>query len=866
MQRSSCERLYRSVCLISCLFFLSQTGLSQKSSDCIIQGRILSEEKEAIPYSQVLNISRTDSTLVNYSIADAEGHYQIKASCNDDILLKVRSLNFKEEYLFFTLKRDTIINFFMEEDLYVLDEIHVKGHRPVVEKGDTTTFNVSYFSNDTEENVEDLIKKLPGFEVSTNGEIRYPGKPIDKILLDGDDLVGEDYKILSKNLSADLISKIDVVKNYTDEKMFRGIARTGDIAVNLQIKDNRKSAFFGTASSKTDFLNNYSIFSNLLSYTDKTKLVFLGQANTLGENPDEYENNSITNEDLYPFAPFSLPLSASQNQKMVNDEYYNINESQYGSLSLIRDIGSFEVKNQLGISNIQNLISDQFTTDYFNQNNSIVRSKDEKLESRLLRNTFKGLYSKQNFEIEFTASNLFDKVILNSSEIINQDELDTKLDEKHIESIYSIKYANKITTKSALLSKFYYRSQERDQDYFNSTDLLFENSASTNGLQQGFLSKREQFHLTNKFVKKYKNFNLSMEFRADYVDGIAKKEVILSDSSFFENIEIDHSGIDLIPTVKYQFGKSLLGISPSVTYINLSLADVNNKLLLPNLSVFLNTKISRKSKINFVLAKNTSIIDLMQLSKTVTIKDANILNMNGLNEVAVSKGYSMILSYFNRGDLLSSYYLSFIWSQEYQATQTNYFIGEGQILLSPRLGSGGSIISLSGGLDKYIDYINGTLKFNSSLTKTYTPFFINDILSPSSNYSISNKISFVNVSGKVLHFDASFSDNRSWSDLASSDDFALFQKLSLGMQIIPKKGVLIGISNQWFFIKNTSTSTFLNFRSSWKVSEKLSLGLEAINILNNQTFLIREIYNQFEVQEVTFLRNPLILFKAGVDF
>ncbi|MEQ8627540.1 hypothetical protein [Ekhidna sp.] len=846
------------------LFFFSIPSFSQ-SNFCTIEGKILTEEGISLPFSQILSLSPKDSILNDYSIADGDGNYQLNIACDEEVLLKVRSLNFKEKCFIISTTKDTLINFHLEEDPLLLEEIEVKGERPIELKGDTTTFNVSYFSDNTEEKVEDLLSKIPGFKVNSNGDVEFQGELIDKILLDGDDLVGENYKILSKNLSADLISKIDVVKNFTDEKMFRGISRTDEIAVNLQIKEDRKSTLFGTVSSKTDFINNYSGFSNLLSYTDKMKLVFLGQANTIGENPDEYENNSIETDDQYSLTPFFLPLSTTQDSKILEEKYYNENESQYTSISLIRDIGSFELKNQFSFNNINNQINDQFNTNYFDQNEQIIRSRNNDLNARLLRNTFRGLFAKKKFEIEFIVNSLFDKRALDSEEIINQDGLQSNLKEGNLESVYSLKFSRKLTDKSAFLTQLYYKNKDNEQEYLNTENLLFTNY--NNGLSQDFFSNREEFYITNKYVKRYKKYNISFDLNANHIQGSASKKIDLGDSIFSENISLKERSLDLIPTFKYQLGESLLGVSPSLTLLDVNLNRITKKMIIPNPSLFLNIKLTTKKKINLVLAHNTSIADILLSSETPTIKDANILYFNGLSNIEVLKNNSLLVSFYSQDfNSLSSYYFSLIWSKELKSIRTNYTINEDQILLSQRPGSGSEIISIATGFDKYLDFLNSTLSMNSSVTNTYVPLFIDNQLSASTNYIASNKISIVNTSPKIFRFNASFSDNRSWSDFTSSSDFALFQKFIVGTQFFPSGGILLGLSNHWYFSKNSSSSSFLNFKGSWEISKKLSIGLEGINILNNKVFTIRNVNNQFEVLEITNTRTSLWLFKAEIDF
>ena len=314
------------------LIFFIHVAKSQEK--CLIKGKLTDESGTPIYGAQILLLNPADSSIVNYDISDEDGNYELDFVCSNQLLLKARSLSHMEKYA--VLGENIfpfLLDFELRERIFDLEEVIVNSDPPIKVQGDTTTYSVSYFTNEDEQTVEDVLKKLPGIDVSESGSIKYKGKSIDKILLDGENLVGSNYKVLSKNLSAHLLDKVDVVENYSDETMLRGIIETNEIALNLRIKENMKAPLFGKVEGGSNFYNRYGTLLNLLSYSERTKVVFLGQSNNIGNDPSGYEINK--NEAFFhkPNLNVSFPASNYEPNSIIPRSNFIRNNSHYGSLN-----------------------------------------------------------------------------------------------------------------------------------------------------------------------------------------------------------------------------------------------------------------------------------------------------------------------------------------------------------------------------------------------------------------------------------------------------------------------------------------------------------------------------------------------------
>ncbi len=119
----------------------------------------------------------------------------------------------------------------------VLPEINIKGNAMVAKRrGDTLVFAADRYKQANAIRLEQLLSNVPGFQVDANGRISFNGKPIQKLMLDGDDLTAENYQLISRNLRSLLIDSIQVLEKYNENRLLKGINEDKGIAINLVLK------------------------------------------------------------------------------------------------------------------------------------------------------------------------------------------------------------------------------------------------------------------------------------------------------------------------------------------------------------------------------------------------------------------------------------------------------------------------------------------------------------------------------------------------------------------------------------------------------------------------------------------------------
>jgi hypothetical protein len=178
-----------------------------------------------------------------------------------------------------------------------LDEVVIAEKIPVVVKQDTIEFNANSFKTNKNANVEDLLKKLPGVEVDSEGNVTAQGEQVKRVTVDGKDFFGgRDPKMATRNLPADAISKVQVHARKSDQAVFTGIDDgQREKAINLELKEEKRNGAFGNITAGYGTENRYLAKANLNRFSKGKQLSFLGMGNNVndaGFSMDDYMNFS----------------------------------------------------------------------------------------------------------------------------------------------------------------------------------------------------------------------------------------------------------------------------------------------------------------------------------------------------------------------------------------------------------------------------------------------------------------------------------------------------------------------------------------------------------------------------------------------
>ena len=216
-----------------------------------IKGKILDNETGLSVESATVYLSRIqDSTVVDYTISDKNGNFDLKIKKTDKpTRLRITNIIYQTYIKDFQTISDNIDLGEIKLDIHstLIDSVVVNIDVPPIRiKNDTLEFNASSFKVRPDANVETLLKQLPGVEVSSDGKITVNGKQVNQILVNGKPFFDNDGKIALQNLPAEIINKVQVTDLKTKEQEISGeAATTDDLSINLTIDEDKNKGYFG---------------------------------------------------------------------------------------------------------------------------------------------------------------------------------------------------------------------------------------------------------------------------------------------------------------------------------------------------------------------------------------------------------------------------------------------------------------------------------------------------------------------------------------------------------------------------------------------------------------------------------------------
>lgn len=194
-----------------------------------------------------------DSALVQGCQTDTRGSFALTKIKKGNYILKISSIGYQEYRKLITMdNRDLILkNIQLEENVQLLNEVKVTGTAAqMVVKGDTMEYNATAFKTAENAVVEDLLKRLPGVEISNEGKITVNGQEIKKVRVDGKKFFNDDVEMTTKNLPAEMIDKIQVLEQKSDMAQLTGFEDDDtERIINLTTKPNRKKGVFGNVTA-----------------------------------------------------------------------------------------------------------------------------------------------------------------------------------------------------------------------------------------------------------------------------------------------------------------------------------------------------------------------------------------------------------------------------------------------------------------------------------------------------------------------------------------------------------------------------------------------------------------------------------------
>jgi hypothetical protein len=638
-----------------------------------------------------------DKNLGAFGITNQDGKYQLLGLKQDSTYtVKISFLGLRTlEETFKPTKTDIVKNFVLEGGLDQLDAIEINYQIPITIKGDTITYNTDSFTNGTEDKLGDVLKKLPGFEVNEDGDIKVEGNNIQKVMVDGKDFFEGDSRLATKNIPANAIGKVEVLKNYNSQSQLKGLGNDQDrYVINIRLKEGKKKFWFGEATLGAGHgggAERYLVQPKAFYYSEDFSVNILTDFNNLGVP-------AFTGRDYFRFVGFRN-FDTRQNNASINvNSQSSFNPFQSNrALSIDSKFGaintSWSVNDKLDLSAFAILSGTQTRTGSLRDNFFLGTGLRESTTDEALEDNFAGLFklgasynpndrlsikydgrfniSDENQTTAFTSSR--DELVNNSVQQVNEDIAQVNNQQpisynQNISMYYTADEDHIFALESQFLNQLEDPFYNAIRDRLNQAEVEPFNGALGLDPADPFNINQERFVNTNKLdakldywyvINKTSNINFtlgttisSQNFDSNIfqiTDAGTRNELLNPD---LRNDNVQYDFRDVFAAAHYKVITGKFTITPGVTFHSFQTKDIqlgvenviNTEELLPDLDVRYQFRSSET--LNFTYNRNVVFTDIDNYAEGLVFRNYNRLQ-SGNNQLAGALNDVLRLNYRN---------------------------------------------------------------------------------------------------------------------------------------------------------------------------------------------------------------------------
>lgn len=837
-----------------------------------ISGNIQNKLGEPISNATIIVKDSINTNLIRAFAISKNGIYSINASSlNTSIEIEVKAVGYfisKKKVEKLAFQNDLILNFILNKDtLRTLDPVTVTANdRPYKIKGDTISFKVSSYSDGTERKIQDIIKKLPGIEVNEKtGAIKYKGKLVETVKLDGDDLFGDNYTIGTKNINVDMVDEVQAIENYSNNPLLKGLETGDKVALNLTLKnkgiDLSGDIDLGVGLIGKNLAKDISI--NLLGVSKKYKSFITGSINNIGINntPFDYHSNNKSLEQIIN-EPSLAPKYLNENifNSQLDDQRQNINNNLWTSYNALHKINKkLSIKTNFYYLD-DNILAEQFFEDNNTINGQTLITSDEvsfnkkpKQIASELEIKFKNSTSSLiEFQTKYKRENVVTSNRIRQNKI---NDFDAIFETKDIFFEQRVTYTKRLSSSKAMQVLVKYTENKAPQVNIYNPAIINPTLYLNNTQQSEFDKKNLNFQAVllgkSSQYSKYRtslNADLKEIFYNSNLTGLHNN--IINVSGFLNEIKYSVANLNfknqysfrikkilLLPILEINYIKQYL-----VNYINVSNLKKGNFLIQPQLNVSIQTTNYSKLLLS-ISSKQKTFNETNFISENVLVSNREIKrNLPTLN-LQKTNSFSLFYNLLNlqkRFELSSNIYFAknignYFSDFNVQSNQTiikNFFLPVSNDNFMANV-----LFS------KFIPVIKGTIKFKSSYSKNWYKNFINNSTLRNNETSIlSNELFYKAKFTKKITFDNTL--KHSLMKTKSENNFSIsnasFSNSSQVVYTFPKYGYISFINDMFLpnSKKRNEIFSFFDFIANVKSKKNLfDFTIKLKNILNTKKFI-----------------------------
>ncbi len=663
-------------CWTSALWLLSHCVWSQSIR---YEGKVIDSIGVPIVAANIIAMDTLEGGMAAFGISNESGIFQLNLKAEKSFQIKISALGYQPLSFDLFAKSDTKQTFTLKTHIETLNEVEVTYEMPVIIKEDTIIYNADSFSTGREKKLEDILENLPGVEVDDAGEIKVEGKRISKLMVEGKDFFDGDSKLASKNIPADAVSKVEVLKNFNEVSQMRGLVNNQDnVAMNIKLKEGNKRFWFGEVGGGGGPDDRYLADPKLFYYSPKYSLNFIGNTNNLGKNPltfRDYLNFSGGLSNMQSSDGTAIIISDSFGFSSIQSEQAASNQTQLGAFNF-----SYNPTEKLAFSGFAIGAGNQTTTESVGIKNYFATQVQEQSNAQSVFKNQNRIFKlsssykpNSNFQWDYDVffkkgdveqqSELLSKALV--SETINSTNAEQPITLNQNINIYytlSERHVFSFTAQHSIQEQNPFYRLNRNRTPFSSI-LPINNTQSLVDLNQKQLTKTLQWKVKMDYyyvLNKKSNLNFSLattrnrqNFNSSIFQILEGNQILNFEDSSLRNdvmfrINDDYMGIN------YNMIKGTFKFSPGFTLHRYTTWDqqlgntINNNVVswLPRVQMSYNFSSSKELRFNFNLSNEFS--DINTRAKGYTFNSYNSFYQGNRNlENAQYENYSLRYNNFN---------------------------------------------------------------------------------------------------------------------------------------------------------------------------------------------------------------------------
>lgn len=324
------KRLFRKFPITVLFLFLPVRSFAQLTLKGTVTDSIT---KAPVEYLLAAIYHYKSDKIIAYAYTGAQGEYALTLPYTAGIFtFKTRSLEYQDYARDIVLgdagSKEINISFEVVPKINALREVVVKAKlSPVIVKKDTIIYDVAHYTQVGDQTLEDVLRKMPGFEVQENGELKINGKTIAKVLINGEEFLKGGAALSTRSISPDMVQSLEVRLDEKDTKIKESLLNSDKMVVlDIKLKDDFNKSLFGKAKLTSGYQKEVNMggYENLFSLGKKQKYHVLGEYDAFGQQTISLMQISNIGREAFQ-SIFNLP--ANFNSLAENPEF---NKEVYG--------------------------------------------------------------------------------------------------------------------------------------------------------------------------------------------------------------------------------------------------------------------------------------------------------------------------------------------------------------------------------------------------------------------------------------------------------------------------------------------------------------------------------------------------------